>query len=68
MPRIKINQEKCKGCLLCISFCPKGLIQLSKKINLQGYRPVEFNKDKGNCLGCLQCALICPDFCIEVFK
>jgi 2-oxoglutarate ferredoxin oxidoreductase subunit delta len=67
MAKITINQDKCKGCLLCISFCPKGLIAADKKLNRQGVRPVKF-KDEGACIGCALCALICPDCCIEVFK
>ncbi|MDD5156155.1 MAG: 4Fe-4S binding protein, partial [Candidatus Omnitrophica bacterium] len=36
MPRIKIDREKCKGCLLCISFCPTGQIIPDKKLNRKG--------------------------------
>lgn len=67
MPQIIINQDKCKGCLLCISFCPKGLITKSNKLNKQGLNYVEF-KGRDGCLGCSQCAIICPDCCIEVYK
>ncbi|MCM8780684.1 MAG: ferredoxin family protein [Candidatus Omnitrophica bacterium] len=67
MTKIIINRDKCKGCLLCIKFCPKGLISKDRKINKQGYYPVYF-KDDGDCLGCMFCALICPDCCIEVYK
>jgi 2-oxoglutarate ferredoxin oxidoreductase subunit delta len=66
MAKITIDQDKCKGCLLCVHFCPKGLIKVSKKLNKQGAQSVEF---KGSaCLGCMMCALICPDCCIEVYK
>jgi len=67
MPKIKIDQDKCKGCLLCVSFCPKGAIVVEQKLNRRGARPVKF-KDEGTCIGCCQCAWICPDCCIEVFK
>jgi 2-oxoglutarate ferredoxin oxidoreductase subunit delta len=67
MAKITINKEKCKGCLLCISFCPKGLIAKSVKLNNRGLNFVEF-RESGECLGCLKCALICPDCCIEVYK
>jgi len=67
MAKIKINQDKCKGCFLCMSFCPKGLIKKSVKLNKRGLNFVEFDS-AGDCIGCMQCALICPDCCIEVYK
>ena len=67
MPKITVNRNKCKGCLLCISFCPKGLIHLDKDLNSRGVKPVTF-KESPECLGCALCAIICPDCCIEVYK
>ena len=67
MAKIIINANRCKGCLLCVSFCPKGLIKQSAKLNLQGLNFVEFDLN-GDCMGCRQCAVICPDCCIEVYK
>ena len=83
MAKIIINQDRCKGCFLCVNFCPKGLIKKSVKLNKQGLNFVEFsrqnNLSKGgippkagdlsaDCIGCMQCAVICPDCCIEVYK
>jgi len=67
MPKIIINREKCKGCLLCIGFCPKGSIVQEKGFNKKGAKPVKFKEDS-DCLGCMMCAIICPDSCIEVYK
>ena len=67
MPKIKIDIEKCKGCLLCVSVCPKSLIAASGKLNKRGLKPVVF-KDNGDCIGCAMCAVICPECCIEVWK
>jgi len=67
MGKIKIDREKCKGCLLCISVCPKGLIAEEDGLNKNGARPVRF-KDAPECLGCGLCAVICPECCIEVYK
>ena len=67
MPKITINQDKCKGCLLCISFCPKGLIAETNNLNKRGTKTVKFYS-KDECSGCTLCALICPDCCIEVYK
>ncbi len=67
MGKITIDKRKCKGCLLCISFCPKGLIKISKDLNKAGVAFAEFKEGK-DCLGCAMCAVICPDCCIEVYK
>jgi len=67
MAKITINREKCKGCLLCIKFCPKGLLFIDKELNRRGVAPVKF-KESDECIGCTMCALICPDCCIEVYK
>ncbi|MFH1577881.1 MAG: 4Fe-4S binding protein [Candidatus Omnitrophota bacterium] len=67
MPKITIDRERCKGCLLCISFCQRGMIKLDNNLNRRGVKTVKFNS-KNECSGCMQCALICPDCCIEVYK
>jgi len=68
MARIEINKEKCKGCELCILYCPKGCIVKDKDINERGVYPVVFLEDKGKCTGCGFCALMCPDLCIKVYR
>jgi len=64
---ITIDQERCKGCSLCIEFCPKQAIILSDKLNLKGYFVAFFEAGKG-CTGCATCAVMCPDVAIEVYK
>lgn len=69
MPRIIIDQDKCKGCLLCVKACPKNMIRKSNKVNFKGYIPAEFCKEKNKCIGCALCAKRCPDLAIEeVYK
>lgn len=64
---IKISRDVCKGCELCVSFCPKSLIRLSDKMNASGYLPATF-EDNGECTGCSACALVCPEVAIEVYR
>jgi 2-oxoglutarate ferredoxin oxidoreductase subunit delta len=64
---IEINQEQCKGCQVCIAFCPKGAITLSDKLTANGYIPVSFN-DGSECTGCAICAIVCPEVAIEVYR
>lgn len=65
--KIEINQELCKGCELCIHFCPKKLITLSNNLNQAGYLPSEFKETK-DCTGCATCATVCPEVAIEVYR
>ncbi|MEE9315910.1 MAG: 4Fe-4S dicluster domain-containing protein [bacterium] len=67
MGKIIINIEQCKGCKLCVIFCPKQLIKLSEKLNPAGYHPAEFI-DNGQCNSCGLCYQMCPDVAIEVWK
>jgi 2-oxoglutarate ferredoxin oxidoreductase subunit delta len=69
--RITIDREICKGCYLCISFCPQGLITTSRTLNQKGYYPAEFtekSKDGKRCVACVTCATVCPDIAIEVYR
>lgn len=72
MPKgsIKIDRERCKGCHLCLEFCPKKVIKVSEQLNDTGYFPAEFIKKEGKdgCTGCTLCAVVCPDMAIEVFR
>lgn len=54
---VKINAAWCKGCGICVAFCPKQVLGLNEneKIVMQ---------DRENCIVCGQCELRCPDFAI----
>ncbi len=67
MPRIEIDESRCKGCGLCTIACPGKLIALREKINLHGFAPAIIT-DPDKCSGCKLCAEICPDVAIMVFK
>lgn len=62
---ISIRKDSCKGCKLCISFCPKGVLIISKKINSRGVRYPTY-EDDSNCSRCGICYLMCPDVAIEI--
>ena len=66
MAKIKINKSRCKGCYLCVTTCPNGMIKISAEMNIQGVKPVIFSGKK--CTGCGMCAVICPDGVIKVYK
>jgi len=62
--KIIIDTERCKGCGLCVTACPKDCIAISEKSNKNGYFPAETNNS--SCTGCAMCAVICPETIIEV--
>lgn len=69
MGRIVIDRDTCKGCYLCVSVCPKGLLKKSENQNAHGFFPIEFVDEKNECLGCAICATHCPDIAIrEVYR
>ena len=66
---ITIDTERCKGCRLCISFCPKKIIGLASDINQSGQTPATVIREKAHeCTGCALCALMCPDAAISVYR
>ena len=64
---IEIDQVFCKGCELCVNFCPKKVISISEKLNASGYRVAAFKSDD-ECTGCAICAVVCPEAAIEVSR
>lgn len=68
MAKITVNFEKCKGCGLCTTACPKKIVELQKeKRNSKGYFTAVCVDDDA-CIGCKCCAIMCPDCCIVVEK
>ena len=66
MAKVTFNEERCKGCGLCVTACPKGIVSLAKdKINAKGYHPAGVSEQE-KCIGCASCALMCPDTVITV--
>lgn len=66
MAKVSFNEDKCKGCGLCVTACPKAIVALEKeKINAKGYHPASV-KEMEKCIGCASCALMCPDTVITV--
>lgn len=69
MFKVNFRKEKCKGCELCVNFCPKKLIIMDKNINSNGYyTPIILKDNQANCIGCSSCAKVCPDSAIIIEK
>ena len=66
-PYVEISVEHCKGCELCVSECPKNVLEMSDKINHLGYTYVNYTGD--GCIGCGFCFYACPEpSTITVYK
>ncbi|RMG97512.1 MAG: ferredoxin family protein [Candidatus Dadabacteria bacterium] len=67
MPKLVIREERCKSCGICVEYCPRECLEITDRLNPQGYQPVGL-KDPEACTGCAICARMCPDVVIEVWK
>ncbi len=57
-----ITKDQCKGCDLCIEFCPKSVLARSQGFNAKGYHyPVVA---KAECINCRLCVTVCPEYAI----
>lgn len=66
--KVIINSEECKGCGLCVTACPKKILEISKNsINSKGYFTARII-DQDKCITCAFCRTICPDVAITVIK
>ena len=69
---IEVDEDRCKGCALCVAVCPKHVIELAARFTPRGYHPAALiqRNDEGaeTCTGCMICATICPDAAITVFR
>lgn len=62
---IDFDDQYCKGCALCVHFCPKNVLEMSSETNVKGYRlPRLLDCEKCTC--CRICEQICPDLAITV--
>ena len=68
MPRkfdVRLLPSGCKGCGICVHFCPAGVLEMSEEFTPRGYHPPRMKPDT-KCTGCRTCELMCPDFAIFI--
>ncbi|MEN6412227.1 MAG: 4Fe-4S binding protein [Veillonellales bacterium] len=58
---LEINLKRCKGCGICVEFCPKKVLTVNE------LEKAEIVNEK-DCILCRQCELRCPDYAIFVKK
>ena len=52
---LKVHTNRCKGCGICVAFCPKQVLAISE---IEKVEVVAEDK----CIQCGQCETRCPDF------
>jgi 2-oxoglutarate ferredoxin oxidoreductase subunit delta len=62
---IVVDPKMCKGCHICISVCPHGVLRKSEVVDNRGFFLPIVN-DFEACKVCMLCELECPDFAISV--
>ena len=67
MLKVEFDEERCKGCELCVEACPKQIIVMSDHLNSSGFRTAGV-KDQEACISCGFCYRMCPDVVITVRK
>lgn len=60
-----IEENLCKGCGLCVSVCPKKVLEISKQVNSKGYFPA-YQARPEDCIRCAICCTMCPDVAISI--
>jgi len=64
---LHIATDRCKGCELCVTDCPKHVLVLDREVvNALGYHPVVLT-DAAGCTSCALCARVCPDAVFTVY-
>jgi 2-oxoglutarate ferredoxin oxidoreductase subunit delta len=62
---VHVNEELCKGCDICVQFCPKEVFDLSAEVGPRGYFvPVAARPQ--DCTACMLCEHLCPELAITV--
>jgi 2-oxoglutarate ferredoxin oxidoreductase subunit delta len=59
--RFTLIKRFCKGCRICVDFCPTGTLDLDDRFKITIAHPEK-------CIGCRMCEMRCPDMAIYVKK
>lgn len=58
--KLCVKPEWCKGCGICVAFCPAGVLKLENQ-KIVAAQPE-------SCIGCGLCEMRCPDYAVYLVK
>jgi 2-oxoglutarate ferredoxin oxidoreductase subunit delta len=61
----RVDKDRCKGCGLCVTVCPKNVLEIAKEMNTKGYFPA-YQARPEDCIFCAICCTMCPDVAIAI--
>jgi 2-oxoglutarate ferredoxin oxidoreductase subunit delta len=61
----RIDENRCKGCGLCVAVCPKNVLEISEQVSPKGYFPA-YQARPEDCITCAVCCVMCPDVAITI--
>ena len=60
MKKLGINAPWCKGCGICVAFCPREVLAMVKgKVSIA---------NANDCVQCGMCENLCPDFAVFLYE
>lgn len=59
LKEIQLNRDWCKGCSICVKFCPKQVLEIDRHDTVVAVRP-------DDCICCKLCEIRCPDLVIDI--
>jgi len=65
MMTVRIEGDLCKGCEICVYYCPVEILVMSDETNAKGYRIVQVTNAE-DCIQCRLCEFNCPDLAINI--
>lgn len=63
--RVRVDEEACDGCKLCVTICPAGVLEL---YGVKGQRKVRVLDDVRGCISCNNCHAICENRAIAAIE
>jgi 2-oxoglutarate ferredoxin oxidoreductase subunit delta len=64
MPMVQIDSQGCRGCSLCVDYCPVQVFDRIENPKTSHYNAQVARAD--DCMGCFACFHLCPSQCIQV--
>jgi len=65
--QVTVLEQFCKGCALCVEFCPVQKLRIRRLPNKKGIQTAYSDPDI-ECTGCMACVIICPDAALELVR